>query len=179
MGGRVALVTGGSRGIGAATAKALARDGHRVAVTYSSDMDGAHDVVADLDAIGEGGLALRADARDAESVDAAFASVEEMWGPVEVLVANAGVIADGLIVRMADAQWDDVVRTNLDGAFIAVRRAVAGMLRARWGRIVAVSSVAGSAGSVSRSPASASASAAAATPSCDTRSARRASLVPR
>ena len=100
MGGRVALVTGGSRGIGAATAKALARDGHRVAVTYSSDMDGAHDVVADLDAIGEGGLALRADARDAESVDAAFASVEEMWGPVEVLVANAGVTADGLIVRM-------------------------------------------------------------------------------
>ena len=147
MGGRVALVTGGSRGIGAATAKALARDGHRVAVTYSSDMDGAHDVVGDLDAIGEGGLALRADARDAESVGAAFASVEEMWGPVEVLVANAGITADGLIVRMGDAQWDDVVRTNLDGAFIAVRRAVAGMMRARWGRIVAVSSVAGSAGS--------------------------------
>src|SRR5438046_1300299 len=147
MGGRVALVTGGSRGIGAATAKALAREGHRVAVTYSTDLDGAHDVVADLDAIGSGGLALRADVRDPESVDAAFASVEEMWGPVEVLVANAGVTADGLIVRMGDAQWDNVLRTNLDGAFIAVRRAVAGMLRARWGRVVAVSSVAGSAGS--------------------------------
>src|SRR5438477_2758605 len=147
MGGRVALVTGGSRGIGAATAKALARDGHRVAVAYSTDLDGAHDVVADLDALGSGGLALRADVRDPESVDAAFASVEETWGPVEVLVANAGVTADGLIVRMGDAQWDDVIRTNLDGAFIAVRRAIAGMLRARWGRIVAVSSVAGSAGS--------------------------------
>ena len=144
MGGRVALVTGGSRGIGAATAKALAREGHRVAVTYSTDLDGAHDVVADLDAIGSGGLALRADVRDPESVDAAFASVEEMWGPVDVLVANAGVTADGLIVRMGDAQWDSVVRTNLDGAFVAVRRAVAGMMRARWGRIVAVSSVAGS-----------------------------------
>ena len=147
MGGRIALVTGGSRGIGAATAKALARDGHRVAVTYSSDVDGAHEVVTDLDAIGSGGLALRADVRDPESVDAAFAAVEEAWGPVEVLVANAGVTADGLIVRMGDAQWDNVLRTNLDGAFIAVRRAVAGMLRARWGRVVAVSSVAGSAGS--------------------------------
>ena len=147
MGGRVALVTGGSRGIGAATAKALARDGHRVAVTYATDLDGAHEVVADLDAIGSGGLALRADARDPESVDAAFAAVEETWGPVEVLVANAGITADGLIVRMGDAQWDNVVRTNLDGAFIALRRAVAGMLRGRWGRIVAVSSVAGSAGS--------------------------------
>jgi 3-oxoacyl-[acyl-carrier protein] reductase len=147
MGGRVALVTGGSRGIGAATAKSLARDGHRVAVTYSTDLDGAHAVVEDLDAIGSGGLALRADARDPESVDAAFGVVEETWGPVEVLVANAGVTADGLIMRMADAQWDNVVRTNLDGAFIAVRRATAGMLRARWGRIVAVSSVAGSAGS--------------------------------
>jgi len=147
MGGRVALVTGGSRGIGAATARALARDGHRVAVTYSRDMDGAHDVVADLDAIGSGGMAVRADTRDPDSVDAAFAAVEEMWGPVEVLVANAGVTADGLIVRMSDRQWDDVVRTNLDGAFVAVRRAVAGMLRARWGRIVAVSSVAGSSGS--------------------------------
>ena len=147
MGGRVALVTGGSRGIGAATAKALARDGHRVAVTYATDLDGAQEVVADLDAIGSGGLALRADARDPESVDAAFAAVEETWGPVEVLVANAGITADGLIVRMGDAQWDNVVRTNLDGAFIALRRAVAGMLRGRWGRIVAVSSVAGSAGS--------------------------------
>ncbi|MBV8385723.1 MAG: SDR family NAD(P)-dependent oxidoreductase, partial [Acidimicrobiia bacterium] len=99
MGGRVALVTGGSRGIGAATAMALARDGHRVAVTYSKDQDGADDVVADLDRICGGGLAVRADVRDPESVDAAFAKVEETWGPVEVLVANAGVTADGLIVR--------------------------------------------------------------------------------
>jgi 3-oxoacyl-[acyl-carrier protein] reductase len=147
MGGRVALVTGGSRGIGAATAMALARDGHRVAVTYSKDLDGAEDVVTDLDRIGAGGMAVRADVRDRESVDAAFAAVEEAWGPIEVLVANAGVTADGLIVRMSDTQWDGVVRTNLDGAFITVRRAVAGMMRARWGRIVAVSSVAGSSGS--------------------------------
>ena len=147
MGGRVALVTGGSRGIGAATARALARDGHRVAVTYSTDADGARGVEADLDAIGSGGLALQADVREPESVDGAFRAVEETWGPVEVLVANAGITADGLLVRMSDAQWADVVRTSLDGAFIAVRRAVSGMLRARWGRIVAISSVAGSSGS--------------------------------
>ena len=147
MGGRVALVTGGSRGIGAATAKALARDGHRVAITYSSDLNGAHDVVADLDAIGSGGLAVRADVRDTDAVDTAFGVVEDTWGPVEVLVANAGVTADGLLVRMGFDQWSDVVRTNLDGAFVSVRRALPGMLRARWGRVVAVSSVAGSAGS--------------------------------
>jgi 3-oxoacyl-[acyl-carrier protein] reductase len=147
MGGRVALVTGGSRGIGAATARALARDGHRVAVTYSTDADGARSVEADLDAIGSGGLALKADVREPESVDGAFRAVEETWGPVEVLVANAGITADGLLVRMSDAQWADVVRTSLDGAFNSVRRAVPGMLRGRWGRIVAISSVAGSSGS--------------------------------
>jgi len=147
MGGRVALVTGGSRGIGAATARALARDGHRVAVTYSSDADGAQQVVHDLAAMGVEGLAVQADGRDADAVDAAFAGVEEAWGPVEVLVANAGVTADGLIARMSHDQWTNVLRTNLDGAFHAVRRAVPRMMRARWGRIVAVSSVAGSAGS--------------------------------
>jgi 3-oxoacyl-[acyl-carrier protein] reductase len=147
MGGRVALVTGGSRGIGAATARTLARDGHRVAVTFSSDAAGADAVVADLEAAGSEALALQADVRDADAVDAAFTAVEETWGPVEVLVANAGITADGLLVRMDDRQWNDVLRTSLDGAFFAVRRAVPRMMRGRWGRIVAVSSVAGSAGS--------------------------------
>lgn len=147
MGGRVAFITGGSRGIGAATAKALARDGHRVAVTYASDATAAHDVVTDVEAEGTDALAVQADVREPRSVDAAFTVVEEAWGPVEVLVANAGVTADGLVVRMSPGQWADVVRTNLDGAFHTVRRAAPGMLRARWGRIVAVSSVAGSAGS--------------------------------
>jgi 3-oxoacyl-[acyl-carrier protein] reductase len=147
MGGRVAFVTGGSRGIGAAVARGLARDGHRVAVTYARDEQGARSVVADLEAAGAEALALQADVREPDAVDAAFGAVEAAWGPVEVVVANAGVTADGLLVRMGDAQWADVVRTSLDGAFFTVRRAVPGMIRSRWGRIVAVSSVAGSAGS--------------------------------
>ena len=147
MGGRIALVTGGSRGIGAATARALARDGHRVAVTYASDEAGARDVVTDLEASGTEALALQADVRVTDAVDAAFAEVEKTWGPVEVVVANAGITADGLILRMSDDQWSDVLRTSLDGAFHTVRRALPGMLKGRWGRVVTVSSVAGSSGS--------------------------------
>jgi 3-oxoacyl-[acyl-carrier protein] reductase len=147
MGGRIALVTGASRGIGAATARALARDGHRVAVTYASDEAGARDVVDDLEASGFGAFALQADVRETQAVDAAFATVEETWGPVEVLVANAGITADGLIMRMSDDQWSNVVRTSLDGAFFTVRRALPGMLKGRWGRVVTVASVAGSSGS--------------------------------
>jgi len=147
MGGRIALITGGSRGIGAATARALARDGHRVAVTYASDEKGAQQVVDELESEGFGALAVKADVRDTKAVDTAFATVEETWGPVEVLVANAGITADGLIMRMKDEQWSDVVRTSLDGAFFTVRRALPGMLKGRWGRVVTVASVAGSSGS--------------------------------
>ncbi|MCU1449085.1 MAG: 3-oxoacyl-[acyl-carrier-protein] reductase [Acidimicrobiales bacterium] len=147
MGGRIALVTGGSRGIGAAVAHNLAREGHRVAVTFATDRSGADEVVADLEATGSSALAVQADVRSPEAIDAAFALVEETWGPIEVVVANAGVTADGLLVRMGDEQWSDVVRTSLDGAFFTIRRAVPGMMRSRWGRVVAVSSVAGSAGS--------------------------------
>lgn len=136
MGGRVALVTGGSRGIGAATAQALAADGHRVAVCARGDASG--DGVE---------LAVRVDVTDPASVDAAFATVEAELGRVEILVNNAGVTRDGLIMRMSDAQWGDVLRTNLDGAFHATRRALPGMVRSRFGRIVNVASVAGAMGS--------------------------------
>jgi 3-oxoacyl-[acyl-carrier protein] reductase len=147
MGGRVAMITGGSRGIGRATALALARDGHRVAVCYARDEDGAAETCAAVDALGGEGLAVRADVTDAAAVDGAFGQVEQAWGKVEVLVANAGLTRDGLFMRMGDDQWSDVVRTNLDGAFFAIRRAAPGMVRARFGRIVTVGSVAGLAGS--------------------------------
>jgi 3-oxoacyl-[acyl-carrier protein] reductase len=147
MGGRIALVTGGSRGIGAATALALARDGHRVAITYTSDCTGADSVRAAIDAAGGQAYAVRADVTDVAAVGDAFRAVEEQWGPVEVLVSNAGITKDGLLLRMSDEQWSSVVSTNLDGAFNVVRRVLAGMVRARFGRIVTVSSVAGSSGS--------------------------------
>ena len=140
--GRVALVTGGSRGIGRAIASALAADGDRVAVGYASSEDEAEKVAADI-----GGMAVHLDVTDPESVDAAFAAVEAAWGPVAVLVNSAGITGDGLAMRMSDVQWRRVLATNLDGAFAVTRRAVPAMIRARTGRIVHVGSVAGLTGS--------------------------------
>ena len=140
---RVAFVTGGSRGIGRACAVALAEAGHRVAFCYSSDEDGAKDTRAAVEDAGADTLAVRADIRDPAAVDTAVGEIEEAFGPVEVLVNNAGTNEDGLIARMSEDQWRRVVDTNLTGAFHTIRRATPKMMRARWGRIVNVSSVVG------------------------------------
>ena len=147
MGGRVALVTGGSRGIGAAVAMHLARDGHRVAVCWARDAEGGERVRSDIEAIGGEAMSLQADVSDPAAVDAVFAQVEQAWGRAEVLVNNAGVTRDGLLMRMSDDAWREVMRTNLDGAFFAIRRASPGMMKARFGRIVNIGSVVGSMGS--------------------------------
>ena len=141
MGGRVALVTGGSRGIGRAVAVALAGSGHRVAVGFATDGSAAEETCAAVEALGSEAIAFQADVSDPAAVDAAFGRVEEAWGKVEVLVANAGVTGDGLAMRMPDDHWQRVLRTNLDGAFHTMRRAMPGMIRARWGRIIAMGSV--------------------------------------
>lgn len=141
------MVTGGSRGIGAAAAVALGRAGHRVAVTYSSDESGARRTLKEIEAAGGEGLAVAADAADAAAVDSAFSAAEDQWGPVEILVVNAGITRDGLLMRMSEDDWRGVLSTNLDGAFHAVKRATPKMLRNRWGRIVTVSSVVAAMGS--------------------------------
>lgn len=128
---RVVLVTGGARGIGLATARRFAAGGDRVAVTYRTAPPPD----------GDGLLAVRCDVTDADQVEAAFAAIEAELGPVEVLVANAGVTGDGLMVRMSDDDFARVVDTNLSGSFRVARRAVAKMMRARRGRIVFLSSV--------------------------------------
>jgi 3-oxoacyl-[acyl-carrier protein] reductase len=139
--GRVALVTGGSKGIGRAVALALAGSGHRVAVGCVSDKAGADETCAAIEALGAEALPFQADISDPPALDAAFGEVEAAWGKVEVLVANAGITADGLSLRMSDEQWTKVLRTNLDGTFYAMRRAMPGMVRARWGRMIAMGSV--------------------------------------
>jgi 3-oxoacyl-[acyl-carrier protein] reductase len=133
---RVVLITGGAKGIGLATAKAFLAQGDRVAVTYRSapPPDDA------------GVLAVPCDVTDAEQVDAAFAAVEEQLGPVEVLVSNAGITADMLVLRMKDPDFTDVLDANLTGGFRVARRAVQKMMRARWGRIIFVSSIVGATG---------------------------------
>jgi 3-oxoacyl-[acyl-carrier protein] reductase len=128
---RTVLVTGGNRGIGYAIAEEFVAQGHRVAVTARSGEGPA------------GALTVRADVTDAASVDAAFTEVEEKLGPVEVVVANAGITKDTLLMRMTDEEFDSVVETNLGGAFRVVKRANKGMLKARFGRIVLISSVVG------------------------------------
>ena len=132
---RTVLITGGNRGIGFALAEEFIAQGHRVAVTARS---------------GEGptgSLTVRADVTDGASLDAAYADVESKLGPVEVLVANAGITKDTLVMRMTDEEFDSVVDTNLGGTFKVVKRAVKGMLKARFGRIVLISSVVGLYGS--------------------------------
>jgi len=138
---RTAFVTGGSRGIGRACAVALAEAGHRVAFCYSSDSDGAKATRAAVEKAGADTLAVRADIRDPAAVDNAFGEIEHALGPVELLVNNAGTTEDGLVARMSDEQWQRVIDTNLTGAFHTIRRAAPKMMRARWGRIVNVSSV--------------------------------------
>jgi 3-oxoacyl-[acyl-carrier protein] reductase len=128
---RTVLVTGGNRGIGFAIAAEFVAQGHRVAVTARSGQGP------------EGTLTVVADVTDAASIDAAFTTVEAELGPVEVVVANAGITKDGLLMRMTEDDFTSVVDTNLGGAFRVVKRASKGMLKARFGRIVLVSSVVG------------------------------------
>ncbi len=141
--GRVALVTGASRGIGRAVAVALAQAGCRVAVGYGGDAAAGAETLAAVTAGGASGITVGIDVADAASVDAAFTAVEAELGPVEILVNNAGITRDGLLARMGDDQWSSVLDTNLGGAFHTIRRATPKMMRARWGRIVNVSSVSG------------------------------------
>lgn len=141
--GRVALVSGGGRGIGRAVAEALAAAGHRVGIGYRHDADAAEAACSAVVAAGGEATAVPLDVVDPDSVDRAFGLVEGRWGRVEVVVNNAGIRDDAVIPRITDAQWTSVMRTNLDGAFHVIRRAVPGMMRARYGRVVNVSSVSG------------------------------------
>jgi len=143
---RTVLITGGNRGIGYSMAEAFLSAGHRVAVTARSGQGP------------EGSLTVRADVTDGESLDTAIAEVEAQLGPIEVLVANAGITKDTLILRMSDEDFEQVINTNLSGVFRVVKRAIKSMVKARFGRIILISSVVGlygSAGQVNYSSAKA------------------------
>ena len=138
-----ALVTGAAGGIGGAIARALAADEWPVGVNYRSDSEGAERVAAEIEGAGGRAAVLSGDLRADDAADALFDSLEERFGPVLVLVNNAGVRADGLSPQLGDEQWAQVIDTNLSAAFRTTRRALAPMLRARFGRIVNVASVVG------------------------------------
>jgi 3-oxoacyl-[acyl-carrier protein] reductase len=141
--GRVALVTGASRGIGRATALALAAEGAAVAVAYGSNHDAAERVAAEVRASGVQAATLEADLADAEQAAALVARTVEALGRIDVVVNNAGLTRDNLALRMSDQDWRAVIDVDLTAAFVICRASLRPMLRQRWGRIVNVSSVSG------------------------------------
>ena len=143
---RVALVTGGSRGIGRAVCLELARRGHPVAVNYATRADAAEEVVAEIEEMGGKAMAVGADVADEDQVTEMFYAVAEGLGQVAVLVNNAGINRDNLLLRMPTEDFDAVIATNLRSAYLCTKAALRSMLRARWGRVICMASVAGVAG---------------------------------
>jgi len=154
--GQVALVTGGSRGIGRATAALLGWAGANVAITYKSRKAEADAFVEELSRGGRTAMAIQADFADSGAPALAVDVVIKEWGRLDVLVNNAGLTRDGLIMRMSEADWDVVMQTNLRAAFLASKAAIRAMLKQRYGRIVNVSSLAGVAGNAGQANYSAS-----------------------
>jgi 3-oxoacyl-[acyl-carrier protein] reductase len=143
LAGRVALVTGSSRGIGRATALRLAQMGADVAINYRNDQAGAQAVVAEIEALGRRSVATQADVSLEADVTRMGAEIESALGAITILVNNAGTTSDQLLLRMTAEQFDQVIATNLRSAFLCSKMALRAMMKARWGRIVNVSSISG------------------------------------
>ena len=141
--GRVAVVTGGGRGIGRAVAVRLANEGANVAISYRSNDTAAEEVAQEVRAAGARCETFKGDVASPGDVDALFKGVGEAFGPVEILINNAGLTRDNLMMRMKESEFDEVLSTNLKGTYLCTRAALRPMIRARWGRIVNVSSVVG------------------------------------
>ncbi|MEW6142703.1 MAG: 3-oxoacyl-[acyl-carrier-protein] reductase [Chloroflexota bacterium] len=153
---RVALVTGASRGIGQAIAVKLASLGAKVVINYRSNDARAAETADLITKAGGEAMLARADISNSEAVNAMYKDITAKWQKIDILVNNAGVTADGLILRLSDKAWDDVMDTNLRGAFLCSRLALRTMLRQSWGRIINITSVAGLIGNVGQTNYSAS-----------------------
>ncbi|MDR1132791.1 MAG: 3-oxoacyl-[acyl-carrier-protein] reductase [Synergistaceae bacterium] len=143
MSGRVALVTGAGRGIGRAIALALGARGYKVALNYRNSAAEADEAAALINGGGGTAAVFQADVSAEEQAKSLVDAAEARFGPVEILVNNAGITRDSLLMRMKDSDWDDVLRTNLSSVFYCTRAVVRGMMKARFGRIIAISSVSG------------------------------------
>lgn len=141
--GKVAVVTGASRGIGRATALALAAEGANVVVNYASSKESADQVVAEISAMGSQAIALSADVSKAEQVDGMIGAIMEKWGQIDVLVNNAGITRDTLLLRMKLEEWQAVIDLNLTGVFLCTKAVSKIMLKQKSGRIINITSVAG------------------------------------
>jgi 3-oxoacyl-[acyl-carrier protein] reductase len=141
LAGKTALVTGASRGIGQATALELGRLGANVVVNYLGNEARAREVVAQLEAIGRQAIAIAADVSNAQDVERLFRDTTSTLGPVQILVNNAGITRDNLLLRLSEADWDSVLDTNLKSAYLCSKAAVKTMMRARDGSIINIASV--------------------------------------
>jgi len=145
--GRTALVTGGGRGIGRAIARELARAGANVMITYRGNQSLADAVVRDLQSTYRADVrAVQCDVRSGQDIERVMKDVLQAYGPLHILVNNAGMTSDNLVMRLSEQDWDDVMDTNLRGTFLACKAAIRPMLKARWGRIINITSVVGVAG---------------------------------
>jgi len=153
--GKVSLVTGASRGIGRAIALKLASLGSSVAVNYvaieASNKADADNVVESVIRLGGEAMSVEADIRNGAAVKAMIEQVTDKWGKIDILVNNAGINRDTLLLRMSDDAWDDVINTNLRGAYLCTKFAVRHMMRQEWGRIISISSVVGRVGNAGQS----------------------------
>jgi len=140
---RLALVTGGAKGIGRAIARELAKKGFDIAVNYNSSAAAAEELCAELSALGVNARAFKADVSKPDEVKSLFSAISESMGTVQVLINNAGITRDNLLMRMKEEEWSDVISANLNSAFYCTKEAIRGMVRAKWGRIVFLSSVVG------------------------------------
>ena len=141
--GKTAAVTGGARGIGRAIAMELGRQGANMIITYRAEELLANAVAGDIRALGTECTTVRVDVRNNEDIEHLFQEARQAHGGVDILVNNAGVNDDGLVMRMSEESWDKVIETNLKGTFLATRLALRHMTRARWGRVINITSVAG------------------------------------
>ena len=154
--GRVALVTGASRGIGKGIALKLASFGSKVAINYRSNDEEAAKVLSEIEQGGGEAMLVKYDITDSSAVKALTRQIVDKWGKIDILVNNAGIVKDNLLLRMRDADWDDVLNTNLRGAYLCTKFALRTMMDNFWGRIVNISSLAGITGNMGQANYSAS-----------------------
>jgi len=154
--GKVSLVTGASRGIGKAIALKLSSLGSKVAINYREGEVAANSVVREIVSQGREAISIKADVADSEAVKAMVQKVNTEWNKIDILVNNAGITRDNLLLRMSDKAWDDVLNTNLRGAYLCTKFALRSMVKQRWGRIISVASVAGLIGNAGQTNYSAS-----------------------
>lgn len=143
LAGKVAVVTGASRGIGKSIALELAKQGADVVVNYAGSVDRANEVVKEIEALGRKTMSIQCDVSDSDAVNAMMKEVLDAFGSLDILVNNAGITRDNLLMRMKDSEWDDVINTNLKGVFLCTKAVTRPMMKQRKGRIINITSIVG------------------------------------